>query len=358
MSHRIEITTRDGQAFEFACESGQDVLTAAAAAQITLPSQCRRGSCGACHASVAEGDYALGAHSADALPPGDPRSVLLCCTTPRSDLRIVAPYDATKVLLQPVAVRRARIAALEAIAEDTRRLELQLEPDDAYGSAAEFEAGQFVELELPESPEGLARDRGLGGAVRRPFSLANTSNWDGRLELLIRLRPGGVFSSWLREHAQVGDALTVHGPQGGFGLFAESLRPRWFVAGGTGLAPVLSMLRRMADYQEMNDARLIFGVNRESELFMVDELERLQAELAQLHVELCVRDPGDPAAGGTAWRGFRGTPVDALQAALASVDTPPDLYVCGPPGMVSAAQAVAVAAGVPAAQFASERFAV
>ncbi|MFX1684715.1 2Fe-2S iron-sulfur cluster binding domain-containing protein [Paraburkholderia sp. A1BS-2L] len=340
MSYRIEITTRDGQAFAFACEPEQDVLAAAAAAQITLPSQCRRGSCGACHASVAEGDYTLGAHSVDALPPADPRAVLLCCTTPRSDLSIAAPYDGTKVLLQPVAVRGARIAALETLADDTLRLELRLQPDDAHGSAAEFEAGQFVELELPES------------GVRRPFSLANTSNWDGRLELLIRLRPEGVFSSYLRERAQVGDALTVHGPQGGFGLFAESLRPRWFVAGGTGLAPVLSMLRRMAEFQEMNDARLFFGVNRESELFMAEELGRLQAELAQLHVELCVRE------GGSAWRGFHGTPVEALQVALASADEPPDLYVCGPPGMVSAAQAVAAAAGVPAAQFASERFAV
>ncbi|CAB3784773.1 Methane monooxygenase component C [Paraburkholderia caffeinitolerans] len=340
MSHRIEITTRDGQAFAFACEPEQDVLGAAAAAQITLPSQCRRGSCGACHASVAEGEYTLGAHSADALPSGDPHAVLLCCTTPRSDLRIAAPYDGTKVLLQPVAVRRARIAALETLADDTLRLELRLEPDDAHGSAAEFEAGQFVELELP------------GSGARRPFSLANTSNWDGRLELLIRLRPDGVFSSYLRERAQVGDELNVHGPQGGFGLFAESLRPRWFVAGGTGLAPVLSMLRRMAEFQEMNDARLFFGVNHESELFMVQELEQLQAELAQLCVELCVRE------GDAAWPGFHGTPVEALQAALETADEPPDLYVCGPPGMVSAAQAVAAAAGVPAAQFASERFTV
>ena len=71
-----------------------------------------------------------------------------------------------------------------------------------------------------------------------------------------------------------------------------------------------------------------------------------------------MRDAGGSGDAGTAWRGFRGTPVDALQAALAAADASPDLYVCGPPGMVSAAQAVATAAGVPAAQFASERFAV
>jgi ferredoxin-NADP reductase/ferredoxin len=339
MSYRIELTTRDGQAFGFACNEGQDVLAAAAAADITLPSQCRRGSCGACHATVTEGAYTLGEHSADALPQGDLQAVLLCRTTPTADLRVAAPYDHTKVLLQPVAVRQARIAALETIADDTCRLELQLEADEANGSAAEFEAGQFVELELP------------GGRVKRPFSLANTSNWEGRLEFLIRLRPQGEFSAYLRDRARPGDMLVVHGPQGGFGLIAESLRPRWFVAGGTGLAPVLSMLRRMAEYQEMNDARIFFGVNRESELFMLDELDALRAALPQLRVELCVREAGESRQAS------HRTPVDALGAALAAGGASPDLYVCGPPAMVSAAQAVAVEARVPCGQFVSERFA-
>ncbi|MEM5425552.1 2Fe-2S iron-sulfur cluster binding domain-containing protein [Paraburkholderia ferrariae] len=340
MSYQIELTTRDGQAFGFACEPGQDVLSAAAAADITLPSQCRRGSCGACHATVTEGAYTLGDHSAHALPSGDPHAVLLCRTRPSADLRVAAPYDGTKVLLQPVAARTARIAALDTIADDTRRLELLLDADDTSGSAAEFEAGQFAELELPD------------GGVKRPFSLANTSNWEGRLEFLIRLRPQGEFSAYLRERAQPGDVLTVHGPQGGFGLIADSLRPRWFVAGGTGLAPVLSMLRRMAEFGEMNDARLFYGVNRESELFLLDELDALRAALPQLHVELCVREAGD------GWQGSHSTPVDALAAALADAGAAPDLYVCGPPAMVSAAQAVAARARVPSTQFVSERFTV
>ncbi|KVQ76759.1 oxidoreductase [Burkholderia ubonensis] len=338
MTYQIAITTRDGQPFGFACEDGQDLLTAAAEAGITLPSQCRRGSCGACHATVAEGDYDLREHSIDALPAGQPGAILLCRTTPRSDLRVVAPYDHAKVLLQPVPVRIARIAALDTIADQTMRVELQVEPDDANGSAVEFEAGQFAELEVP------------GSGVRRPFSLANTSNWEGRLEFLIRLRPDGWFSTYLRERAQPGDPLTVRAPMGGFGLFAESLRPRWFVAGGTGLAPILSMLRRMAEYQEMIDARLFFGVNRQSELFMLDALQQLQADMPQLKVDLCVWHPRDD------WSGFRGTPADALSAALAGTGVRPDIYVCGPPALVRGVQAAAVAAGVPDAQFASERF--
>ncbi|KVO16461.1 2Fe-2S iron-sulfur cluster-binding protein [Burkholderia ubonensis] len=338
MTYQIEITTRDGQPFGFACEDGQDLLTAAAEAGITLPSQCRRGSCGACHATVAEGDYDLREHSIDALPAGQPGAILMCRTTPRSDLRVVAPYDHAKVLLQPVPVRIARIAALDTIADQTMRVELRVEPDDANGTAVEFEAGQFAELEVP------------GSGVRRPFSLANTSNWEGGLEFLIRLRPDGWFSTYLRERAQPGDPLTVRAPMGGFGLFAESLRPRWFVAGGTGLAPILSMLRRMAEYQEMIDARLFFGVNRQSELFMLDALQQLQADLPQLKVDLCVWHPRDD------WSGFRGTPADALSAALAGTGVRPDIYVCGPPALVRGVQVAAVAAGVPDAQFASERF--
>ncbi|OJB24525.1 oxidoreductase [Burkholderia ubonensis] len=338
MTYQIEITTRDGQPFGFACGDGQDLLTAAAEAGITLPSQCRRGSCGACHATVADGDYDLREHSIDALPAGQPGAILMCRTTPRSDLRVVAPYDHAKVLLQPVPVRIARIAALDTIADQTMRVELRVEPDDVNGSAVEFEAGQFAELEVP------------GSGVRRPFSLANTSNWEGRLEFLIRLRPDGWFSTYLRGRAQPGDPLIVRAPMGGFGLFAESLRPRWFVAGGTGLAPILSMLRRMAEYQEMIDARLFFGVNRQSELFMLDALQQLQADMPQLMVDLCVWHPRDD------WSGFRGTPVDALSAALAGTGVRPDIYVCGPPALVRGVQATAVAAGVPDAQFASERF--
>ncbi|MBR8180903.1 2Fe-2S iron-sulfur cluster binding domain-containing protein [Burkholderia ambifaria] len=340
MSYRIEITTRDGAPFGFDCEPGQDLLAAAAQADITLPSQCRRGSCGACQATVVDGPYEMQAHSADALPAGQPRAVLLCRTTPLGDLRVVAPYDRAKVLLQPVPVRTARIAALDAIARDTMRVELQIEPDDAFGVAAEFEAGQFAELEVP------------GSGLRRPYSLANTSNWDGRMEFLIRLRAGGWFSTYLRERARPGDRLTVRVPMGGFGLFADSLRPRWFVAGGTGLAPILSMLRRMAEYQETDDARLFFGVNEESELFMLDELERLRAELPQLRVDVCVWRPG------VEWTGLRGTPVDPLRAALAHAPVLPDVYVCGPPPLVEGAREVAAAAGVPDAQFASERFTV
>ncbi|MEM5383841.1 2Fe-2S iron-sulfur cluster binding domain-containing protein [Paraburkholderia phymatum] len=338
MTFQIQLTTRDEQQLSFDCAPDQDLLTAAAQANIMLPSQCRKGSCGACHASVTHGDYQMGEHNADALSAGQSTAILMCRTTPCSDLRINVPYDHTKVLRHAVPRRSTTIVGLETIAQNTVRLELAISPDADGGNAAEFEPGQFMEIEIPGTDE------------RRPYSLANTSNWDGRLEFLIRLQPNGRFSTYLRERAEVGQQLVVRGPMGGFGIREGSIRARWFVAGGTGVAPMLSMLRRMADFQDMQDARLFFGVNQENELFLKDELDELKAQLPQLEVDLCVWKPEED------WDGFSGTPADALSAALVNTASQPDIYVCGPAALIRAAEKIAIDSGLPSDQFESERF--
>lgn len=339
-THAIELTTRDGVQYRFACADGQNLLAAAAEAHIALPSQCRQGSCGACYAEVSRGDYLQGAHnpaalSADAAQKG---GVLLCCTTPVGDLSINLPFDHSHILSGDIRHSDATITAIDAVGANTMRLVLQLAPDADGGSVAEFEPGQFMELEVP------------GQTIKRAYSLANIGNWEGRLEFLIRLQPDGVFSTWLKDQAQPGQTLRVHGPQGAFGLSESGLRPRWFVAGGTGLAPMLSMLRRMAELQEPHPARLYFGVNRAEELFCLPELQALQAELPQLQLILCVWKPEAD------WQGFCGTPVDALRQDLAEAGSLPDIYLCGPPALIDAAEAAARAQGVPERQIISERF--
>lgn len=338
MTYHIQLTTRDDQQLSFDCAPDQSLIDAAAAVHITLPSQCCNGGCGACHASVTAGDYQFGEHNPAALPANSVNGILMCRTTPRSDLSIALPYDHAKILFHTVPRRSAEIIAIETIAENTVRLELRLDADADGGSAAEFEPGQFMELEIPDSQE------------RRAYSLANTGNWDGRLEFLIRLYPNGLFSTFLREHATPGMKLMTRGALGAFGIEQGSLRPRWLVAGGTGLAPMLSMLRRMAEFQEIQEARLFFGVNRESELFALDELERLKAELPQLKVDLCVWKPQGE------WKGFTGTPAEALCQALTDIPTQPDIYLCGPPPLIDAVERTAAALGVPAEQVFSERF--
>lgn len=339
-THTIELTTRDGEQLRFDCDADQSLLEAAADAHIVLPSQCRQGSCGACYADATRGDYILGEHNPAALPAGSAEKggILLCRTFPLSDLSVSLPFDHDRIQLGEIRRRNAEIAAIEPVGENTVRLTLHLAPDDDGGSVAEFEPGQFVELEVP------------GQAIRRAYSLANTGNWEGRLEFLIRLQPGGLFSTWLREQAHAGQTLIVHGPQGAFGLSENGLRPRWFVAGGTGLAPMLSMLRRMAEFQEPHPSRLYFGVNRVEELFCLTELEALKAELPQLQVILCVWKPNQD------WQGFCGTPADALAQDLDGLNARPDIYLCGPPALIDAAETAARSQGVPVEQVFSERF--
>jgi NAD(P)H-flavin reductase/ferredoxin len=339
-THAIALNTRDDQHVRFECGEAETLLDAAARASIVLPSECKSGGCGACRVTCRDGDTATDPCSDEALPPEARRrgDILLCRTRPRSPLTLDAPFDHGAIGFFRVPLRAAAIAEIEDIGGNVRRLVLQLTDDDDLGCAAAFEPGQFMELDVP------------GQGLRRAYSLANTGNWDGRLEFLVRLHPAGRFSTWLRTTARIGDPVQVHGPQGRFTLREESLRPRYLVAGGTGIAPMLSMLRHMAELQDTTPAHVFFGVNRVEDLFALDSLERLQADLPGLGVTICVWQ------ADSGWRGFAGTPVDALRERLARRDANADIYVCGPPQLIHAAEATARAAGIPDVQVFGEIF--
>ncbi|MFE6867511.1 2Fe-2S iron-sulfur cluster-binding protein [Kitasatospora sp. NPDC057692] len=334
--NEVVLTTSDGARLEFPCGPGRSVLEAAAEAGAALPASCRQGTCGSCHASVTDGRYDLGPHSAQALPPDgrDRGEVLLCRTYPCGPLSAALPYERSRILYGGIPVREAAVVAVEPVARDTVRLELRADDLDC-----QFDAGQFMELQLPD------------GGPKRAYSLANTGNWEGRLEFYVRLREGGAFSSYLADRARPGDRLTAHGPQGAFGLHETGLRPRWFVAGGTGLAPLLAMVRRMAEWQEAQPARLFLGVNEPQDVFGLRELEEVAAELPGFRHEVCAWKPGTDRSVPA------GLPSDLLAAALAEHPGPaPDLYVCGPPPLVDAVLRAASAAGVPPEQVHRERF--
>lgn len=339
-THSIRLTTRDGAEVRFDCAEDEAVTAAAARAGLILPTLCGSGGCGTCRASRTSGVAELGPHSATALPDeaAERGEVLLCRTFPRSDLELTAPFGRTHILSGGLPERGAVVTAVERVAAGTVRLSLQLDPHEDLGSGADFEPGQYMELAVP------------GTDVRRAYSIASAPNWDGIMDFLIRLQPGGRFSGWL-VGAAVGARLTAFGPAGHFTLQERGMTPRWFVAGGTGLAPMLSMLRRMAEWGEAQETRLFFGVNREDELCADAELSALAAALPNFTVVRCVRQPG------ASWEGVAGTPVDALDTALGDHAGPaPDLYVCGPPAMVEAVKAAAARHGLPDGQVMCESF--
>lgn len=338
-SYDVLLVTSDGQESTVRCDSQTTVLAAAEQAGLVLKSACQAGGCGACSAVLSGGEVEMGDHDPDVIEvPESEGGILLCRSFPRADCRVELPYDRTKVVTAPPTRHRAEITGLERVADGVMHVRLTLQADTDDAATADFDSGQFVRVTVP------------GSTARRAYSPANVANWDGQLEFYIRLLPGGLMSEYLLRDAVVGDVLTVSSPTGTFALAENGLRPRWFIAGGTGLSPLLSMLRRMAEWGDPQPARLFFGVTRHTEVFAQDEIRELAEALPEFGADTVVwhADPG--------WAGATGNPVDLAAAEVSLLEETPDVYVCGPPPMVDAAYAALTAAGVPEEQIHVERF--
>jgi NAD(P)H-flavin reductase/ferredoxin len=333
----ISLTTRDGARFEFFCADGDTVLSAAEAAELYLPAMCHEGTCGACHAQVTAGAYEMGPIGEGALTDAASGGVLLCRCSPSGDLVVALPYGQGEVHRQQIPRREATIVGLEPAGSGAVALSLDLVPDATLGSAADFVPGQYMEVSIP------------GTTIVRAYSMANLPNWDGRLEFLIRLQPEGAFSTWLAATARPADRLLVRGPLGRFLLDETSARPRCLIGGGCGFAPILSMLRHLAEFGDTLPTTLIFAANREEELFAADVMPELQTALPSLTVMPSVWHPRD------GWNGFTGTAADALAVVLDQAPELPDIYVCGPPRLLESVLAVVVARGLPTDRVFSEQ---
>ncbi len=336
----VTLVTADGQESTVHCEPGATVLAAAEESGMMLKSSCETGGCGSCSAVLRRGRVTMGDHDPNVIEiPEDQGGILLCRSVPDEDCLIELPYDQSKIVVGPPNLHEAEITGLDRAADGVMHLTLTLRPGEDGSGSADFESGQFVRIMVP------------GTEARRAYSPANVANWDGQLEFYIRLLPGGAMSDYLSSRAKVGDVLTVWSADGEFGLVENGLRPRWFLAGGTGLSPLLSMLRKMAEWGEMQPARLFFGVTRHGEVFAQDEIAELAQTLPDFRADTLVWEP-DPA-----WDGPVGNPVALAAAEISMLDEMPDVYLCGPPPMMDAAQAALTAAGVPADQIHLERFA-
>lgn len=320
---QIHFLTRDGARIDVPCANGDTVLSAAENAGYYLPAMCHQGTCGLCHARVTQGRYEMSSYSETA--PANPAQgeVLLCRCKPEEDLTVQLPCREDQIARQRIPVREAVIERIEKVWERAVSLSLRLKSDPDLGDAADFVPGQYMQLCIP------------GTEIRRAYSLANLPNWEGLIEFLIRIQPGGQFSTWLSEQAKVGDVLTVRGPEGRFVLDEASPRPKCFVGGGCGLAPILSMLRHLGEFQDPQPVHLIFGANQQAELLPDQEIAALKAGLPQLDITLAVMNPEQT------WNGFTGNAAQALNAYLDALDAEPDIYVCGPPKMLEAVGAVA-----------------
>jgi CDP-4-dehydro-6-deoxyglucose reductase len=326
-----------GVAFDVARD--EPILAAAIRAGIGLPYGCRDGACGSCKSRLLDGRVIHGAHQVRTLPPDEEAAgwVLPCCATPQTDCvieaRTVAGAGEHPVLKMP-----ARVATLSRPAPDVVVMKLQLPATVAL----RYRAGQYVEF--------ILRD-----GARRSYSMANAPETLGTppmIELHLRHMPGGLFTDHVFGTMKEKDILRLEGPMGTFFLREDSDAPMVLLASGTGLAPIKAIVEHLRGRGNQRAAVLYWGCRRRADLYLHDWAMEAAAALPWLRYVPVLSEP----TADDAWTGRTGLVHEAVMADL------PDLsghqvYACGAPAMVDAAQRDLVArCGLPAEQFFADSF--
>ena len=309
----------------------QTILRAASEQGLMLMHGCKEGQCAACKSFVLEGeDIELDKYSTFALPDfeKDEGFTLLCRAHVYEDVTIeLLNYDEDMIKSGlPLQRATAEVAAIEEVTHDLRHVTLTLlDPTELR-----YFPGQYVDVTVPSQ------------GVTRSFSMANTpTGRAGMLEFVIKVYPDGRFSSLLSGgDLSVGDRVEVVGPYGVFTLREGSDARIVLVGGGAGMAPILALLRALAERGSVRDIVFYYGARTRRDLCFEDELHELERALPSFRYVPALSEPD-----GSDWDGETGLITDVLKRREDSL-TGAHAYVCGPPPMVEAAMPVLGGLGV------------
>ncbi len=293
---------------------------------------CKEGQCSSCKSFVLDGDdIELDKYSTFALPDYEREEgfTLLCRAHVYEDVTIeLLNYDEDMIRSGlPIQEAVAEVVSKDPVTHDMRHLVLRLlEPQEI-----KFFPGQYVDFAIP------------GTEATRSFSMANTSSRDGGLlEFVIKVYPDGLFSHFLDTRLAVGDRLNLTGPFGVFTLREGNDADLIFVGGGAGMAPILSLLRSMAERGIGRKATYYYGARTRRDLCFENELRDLEKLLPAFRYVPALSEP----AADDAWDGEVGLITDVVKRHEVSLSGT-HAYVCGPPPMVEAAMPMLTRLGVP-----------
>ncbi|WP_020653875.1 2Fe-2S iron-sulfur cluster-binding protein [Massilia niastensis] len=299
-------------------EPGVNLLAALREHQIPISYSCTAGRCGTCRCKVVQGDVHEAGREAKITHPDDDGYVLACMSTVTGNCVIEVP-EPDEVVTHPARIVKATVTAIEPLTHDIRRLRLK------PAKPLAFSPGQYAMLQF--GPEHI-----------RPYSMANVAGSE-ELEFHIRLVPDGRVTGYIESRLAVGDAVRVSGPLGTAYLRRKHEGPMLCIAGGTGLAPVLSIVRGAIAEGMANPIHLYFGVRSPRDIYGIEWLRQLQQRHANLHVHVVVSTGNeDPDLRA-------GVVTDAVGSDWADL-TGWRAYLCGAPPMVDAATLLARRKGV------------
>lgn len=329
---RVRVQPGDKQ---FSVAADETVLGAAERHGVALRYGCRHGNCSTCKYLVSEGDVDFGRASPYALSEGEREDgfALLCCARPVSDLVVLDNREPDHRVLPMIPPREceAVVQGVEQLSLNLWRLRLRL------AEKLEFYAGQFVELAVP----------GAGGEWRS-YSIASAPYRDRDLEFIIKRVPAGLFSGQLPDIVR-GVRLRLWGPLGNSYL-RPGADPVLLVGVGSGIAPLLSMLRQAAANGDRRPFVLVYGARTRRDLALLDELASLAGRI-RLDVLSAVSQPTPECR----WVGRTGRVTGVVQREIENVHSS-DAYICGNPDMCDAVERLLEAKGVKEGHVILDRF--
>jgi CDP-4-dehydro-6-deoxyglucose reductase/3-phenylpropionate/trans-cinnamate dioxygenase ferredoxin reductase subunit len=312
----------------FPCEPREFVLDAAERAGYSMPSSCRKGVCSTCEAGLVEGEVEQRGRGRRTARDG---VALMCRSQPRADVTI-RPKRFERIDIFRRKTIAARIFRLAHPAPDVTILTLRF----PIGLRAPFKAGQYLQVVMDDGD-------------RRNFSMANATRDNDGAELHIRHTAGGKFSQGILSKLSVGDALQIEVPYGDFYLRASS-RPVILLASGTGFAPIKSIIETAIHAGNRRPMQLYWGARKREDIYLAD----LPARWAQRWPWFSFTPVlSEPASSWTGRTGLVHHAVGEDHPDLSGTD----MYACGNPSMVSAAQSDFIGGhGLPDAQFFADAF--
>jgi toluene monooxygenase electron transfer component len=324
---RVQVNARN-RAYEFEAEPGEKILFAGLRANIDLPYECATGTCGTCKARLVDG------RTEDAWPDASGRKYLkgageflMCQCAPAGDVvaEVGSFVYATDPGACPAGPVQGVLAATRRLTHDVLAFDVELD------RALDFDAGQFMAVATP----GVTGFRG--------YSMVNFARQARRLEFVVKKKPGGGVSEWLFGGAAAGARLQLFGPLGKATFHPSLAKNVLCIAGGSGIAGMMSILARAAQegYFGQHRGYVFFGVRTLNDAFYLDELAALQRTCPdRLEVTVALSDEDVPAAaseGHPTLRFARGMVHEVAKQAMQGKYQNVRAYLAGPPPAVDSA---------------------
>jgi Na+-transporting NADH:ubiquinone oxidoreductase subunit F len=323
---------------ELTVEGGRPLLSLLKEEKIYLPSACGgKGTCGVCKCKVLSGAGPL-------LPTETPfldvkeqkENIRLSCQVKvKNDIAIQIPE-----VLFAIRQYQATLVGIEDLTYDMKRFRFELNEPQTM----EFVAGQYVQVDTPVYKKGVEE-------VNRAYSIASDPKDHHFIELIVRRVPNGICTTWMFDYLKMGDRVEMTGPYGDFQL-SDTQAPAIFIAGGSGMAPFVSILYTMKKNGSARKADYFFGGNGVRDLCMDEQMAGFQKDLPGFKfVPVVARSqPQDN------WQGQTGLVTEAVRRSFNDLSGH-EGYLCGSPGMIDASIKVLMELKMPQDKIYYDKFA-